>query len=70
MNQIIQNWLSILLGFRWWHAEQHAAEALEWAKNWQGAREFEALDAFGFSQGIACLVFVKYFEILNNLEIS
>ena len=31
-------------------------EALEWAKSWQGAREFEALDAFGFSQGIACLV--------------
>lgn len=42
---------------RWWYAEQHMAEALEWAKNWQGERDLAALDAFGASQGIKRLSF-------------
>ena len=40
---------------RWFHAEEHFAEGLAFAKAWQGTRTVHVLDAFGVSARMACL---------------
>ena len=40
----------------WFHADMHYEEAHSWAMNWEGVREYHALDLFGYSQGLAWLV--------------
>ena len=40
---------------RWYHAENHFEDAMEFAQTWQGQREYHGLDLFGFSEGLSHL---------------
>ena len=42
---------------RWFYARSHLAEAISYARGWEGHREYHALDAFGASEGMALLDF-------------
>lgn len=53
---IVQLYLMLLSPhLRWFHAEQHRDELLQYALSWSGVRSMHVLDIFGFSRTMSLL---------------
>ena len=58
----------IMFPQRWFKAEDHHADLVNFARNWRGDRTVHVLDCFGYSRSISCLAITKLADACRHLQ--